>query len=292
MARVLLCAVCVPMAAAAQSPPRVETLRERATAYVEDFVTRFSQIVCEEHMVQESTSLPSVSGSGANARTDGRSAPAATLDMPAPGRREIRSDYLFVRRQTAEDWITFRDAFEVNGRPVRDRGDRLVKLLANPSLENDALARRLMLESTRHQLNPGLRSVNDPLLVLVLLQDHYQARFRYTRGARDRKVGDEVWIVNFQERDRPTIVRSGGGDAPSRGRLWIDAGNGRVLKSEHQVGTSRVATTFAWDPTFGLALPVEMRDDYTLGRTGFRATATYSRFRRFDVSTSEKVQEP
>ena len=270
------------MAVAAQSPPRVEALRERATAYVEDFLARFSQIVCEEHFVQESNSLPSVSGTGTNQK----------MDAPAPGRREIRSNYLFVRRQASDDWMTFRDTFEVDGRPVRDRGDRLVKLLANPSLENEALARRLTLERTRHQLDPGVRSVNDPILALVFLQARYQARFRYTRGARDRQVGEDVWIVDFQEQDRPTLVRVLGGDAPSRGRLWIEAGNGRVLKSEMQVTTSRVVTTFAWDEAIGLAVPVEMRDDYTLGRTDYRATATYSRFRRFDVSTSEKVQEP
>jgi hypothetical protein len=239
VARVVLCVVRAVPAVLAQSPPRVEELRERATAYVEDFLTRFSQLVCEERMVQESTSLPSVSGSGTNAK----------MEAPTPGKREIRSDYLFVRRQATEDWITFRDAFEVNGRPVRDRADRLVKLLANPSLENEALARRLMLESTRHQLNPVLRSVNDPLLVLVFLQNRYQARFRYTRGARDRKVGDDVWIVNYREQEWPSIIRVGGGDALSRGRL------------------------------------------YSFGRTDYRATATYSRFRRFDVSTSEKVQD-
>jgi hypothetical protein len=63
---------------------RVEELRERATAHVEDFLVRFSQLVCEELMVQESTSLPSVSGSGTSAK----------MDAPTPGRREIRSDYL------------------------------------------------------------------------------------------------------------------------------------------------------------------------------------------------------
>jgi hypothetical protein len=231
-------------------------------------------------LLQESTSLPSVSGSGTSAK----------MNVATPGRREIRSDYLFVRRQAGEDWITFRDAFEVDGRPVRDRGDRLVKLLANPSLANETLARRLTLESTRHQLDPGIRSVNDPLLALVFLQNHYQARFRYTRGARDRNVGDDVWIVNFQEQERPTIVRGPRGDVPSRGRLWIDAGTGRVLKTELETGTSRVAASFAWDAAIGLALPVEMRDDYSVGRTGYRATATYSRFRRFDVSTSEKLR--
>jgi hypothetical protein len=281
VARVVLCVVCVVPAVLAQAPPRVEELRERATAYAEDFLIKFSQLVGEERLLQESTSLPSVSGSGTSAK----------MDAPAPGRRDIRSDYLFVRRQSGEDWITFRDAFEVNGRPVRDRSDRLVKLLANPSLESEALARRLTLESTRHQLDPGLRSVNDPLLTLAFLQNRYQARFHYTRGARDRKVGDEVWIVNFQEMDRPTIVRGARADMPSRGRLWIDAGTGRVLKSELQTGTSRVETTFAWDATLGLAVPVEMRDDYTAGRISYRATATYSRFRRFGVSTSEQVQD-
>jgi hypothetical protein len=279
VARVVLCVVCVVPAVLAQSAPRVDELRERATAYVEDFLTRFSRLVCEERLLQESTSLPSVSGSGTNAK----------LDVPVPGKRELRSDYLFVRRQATDDWMTYRDTFEVNGRPVRDRGDRLVKLLANPSLENEALARRLTQESTRHQLDPGLRSVNDPLLALVFLQHHYQARFRYTRGARDRKVGDDVWIVNFQEQDRPTIVRGARGEVPSRGQLWIDAGTGRVLKTELEVATSRVATTFAWDAAIGLALPVEMRDDYSVGRTSYRATASYSRFRRFGVTTSEKL---
>jgi hypothetical protein len=64
-----------------------------------------------------------------------------------------------------------------------------------------------------------------------------------------------------------------------------------VLKSEFQVGTSRVSTSFAWDPALGLALPVEMRDDFSLGRTDYRATGTYSRFRRFGVSTSETLQD-
>jgi hypothetical protein len=272
----------LPSVVLAQAPPRVEDLRERATAYVEDFLIKFSRMVCEERLVQESTSLPSVSGTGTNQK----------MDAPAPGRREIRSDYLFIRRQAGDEWITFRDAFEVNGRAVRDRGERLVKLLSNPSLENEALARRLTLESTRHLLDPSLRSVNDPLLALVFLQPKFQARFHYARGARDRALGDGVWIVNFQEQERPTIVRTGGGDAPSRGRLWIDAGTWRVLKSEVQVTTSRIVTTFAWDEAIGLALPAEMRDDYSLGRTDYRATATYSRFRRFEVSTSEKVQEP
>jgi hypothetical protein len=166
-------------------------------------------------------------------------------------------------------------------------------LLTSSSLTDAEMARRVGLESARYSLSPGgLRTVDDPILALLFLQPRLHARFRFTRGAHDRNAGADVWIVNYQEQARHTIVRGMGGDSPSRGRLWIDAGTGHVLKSDLQVGSSRVETTFAWDEAIGVAVPVEMRDAYTIGRTDFRATATYSRFRRFDVSTSEKVQEP
>jgi hypothetical protein len=276
-----LCAV--PIAAWAQAPPRVEDLRERATAYVEQFIARFSSVVAEERLVQETTSLPSVSGSGLNRK----------IESPTPQRREIRSDFLFIRRAATDDWHVYRDAFEVDGRPVRDRGDRLMKLLTAPSLTNEQMALRVAQESARYSLNPGLRSVDDPILVLVFLQPRYHARFRFTRGPRDRGLGADVWVVNYQEHARPTMVRGlGESDAPSRGRVWIDAATGRVLKTDLQVRASQVVTTFMWDEPLGVAVPAEMHDSYSVGGTDFRATATYGRFRRFDVSTSEKVDQP
>ena len=283
VARVALVTMCMPLAVAAQAPG-VDELRQRAGAYVEDFIGKFSTVVSEERFLQESSGLPSVSGSGTNQK----------FDVPTPGRREIQSDFLFVRRQASDDWITFRDAFEVDGRAVRDRGDRLVKLLATPTLDNQALARKLVLESSRYNLDPGLRSVNDPILALVFLQPKYQPRFRFTRGARDRKAGEDVWIVNYQEVERPTLIRTigganGNGDAPARGRVWIDRGTGRVLRSEVSVNTSHIETTFAWDEGLQVAVPVEMRDSYNTGRIGYRVTASYSRFRRFGVSTTEQI---
>ena len=282
MRGVLIVLGLLPAVALAQAPPRVEDLRERATAYVLQFIDRFANVVAEERLVQESTSLPSVSGTGTNQK----------MDVPTPQRREIRSDFLFVRRAATDDWNVYRDAFEVDGRAVRDRGDRLMKLLTDRSLNSEEMARKVATESSRYSIGlTGPRSVNDPVLALVFLQPRFHPRFSFTRGARDSKLGTGVWIVNYQEQVRPTIVRGQGvGDAPSRGRLWIDADTGRVLKTELQVLSSRVETTFTWDEPLGVAVPAEMRDSYMIGRTAFRATATYSRFRRFDVSTTEKIQ--
>ena len=66
---------------------------------------------------------------------------------------------------------------------------------------------------------------------------------------------------------------------------------GRVLKTELHVEQPSVraivTTTFRYDDRFGIAVPMEMRERYTIG-TGNRVTtvATYGRFRRFDVTAA------
>jgi hypothetical protein len=280
-ARALLVLCLLPAVALAQAPPPVEDLRERATAYVDQFIARFSSVVAEERLLQETTSLPAKRGEGMNQQ----------MTQAMPGRREIRSDFLFIRREASENWHVYRDAFEVDGRAVRDRGDRLMKLLTAPSLSNEQLAFKIAQESSRYSLSPGLRTVDDPILVLVFLQPKYHPRFRFTRGGRDRELGADVWVVNFQEQARPTMVRGqNNADAASTGKVWIDAATGRVMKTELRVNSSQVQTTFSWDESLGVAVPAEMRDSYMVGPTAFRARATYSRFRRFDVSTSEKIE--
>src|SRR6187402_276814 len=134
--RALIVLCLLPAAVLAQAPPRVEDLRERATTYVDQFIGRFSGVVAEERLLQETSSLPGKSGEGTNQR----------MNVATPGRREIRSDFLFVRRAASENWHVYRDAFEVDGRAVRDRGDRLMKLLTAPSLSNEQLALKIAQE--------------------------------------------------------------------------------------------------------------------------------------------------
>jgi hypothetical protein len=66
-----------------------------------------------------------------------------------------------------------------------------------------------------------------------------------------------------------------------------------VLRSELVTysgnGTARVTTTFRVDRETGIALPIEMHEDYQLQRGRVTATATYSRFRHFDVSTDATI---
>ena len=84
-----------------------------------------------------------------------------------------------------------------------------------------------------------------------------------------------------------------GRDLFAHGRLWIDAVTGRVVKTELQVEQPAVravvTTTFRLDERFGIAVPLEMREQYTLSNGNrVNMVATYGRFRRFDVSAERR----
>ena len=57
-----------------------------------------------------------------------------TTPSERPRRRcRLRSDLLLVKTEADEGWVSFRDVYDVDGAPVRDRDDRLKKLFLEPS---------------------------------------------------------------------------------------------------------------------------------------------------------------
>src|SRR5438128_947713 len=126
------CAVGTALAIAAQqgSPPTIAALLQRAASYVSDFETRFSNVVAEEHYIQRAPS-------------SARSMSA----MPILVHRELRSDFLFVKVPGDDSWIPFRDVFEVDGKPVRDRQERLTALFLQPAAVAIDQAKKVAEES-------------------------------------------------------------------------------------------------------------------------------------------------
>ena len=55
---------------------------------------------------------------------------------------------------------------------------------------------------------------------------------------------------------------------------------------------ARMTTSFRRDEKFQIDVPFEMREHYTLDRGQVSATATYSHFRRFDVTSDETFHDP
>jgi hypothetical protein len=83
-------------------------------------------------------------------------------------------------------------------------------------------------------------------------------------------------------------------DIPSRGRIWLDSRNGRVLRtemiSEDTALRAEITVSYRAEAGLDLLVPDEMREVYTIRRTETRidGRAIYGHFRRFTVATTEK----
>jgi hypothetical protein len=257
-----------PQAGRAQETP-LNVLLDRAARYVTTFLDRFTNVVTEERLEQRFTTL-----SGTEQRI-------------------LRSDLLFIKAGPgALDWSEWRDVFEVDGRPVRDREDRLLKLFAAPTAASEGQARRLLEDGARYNIGPP-RDTNTPVLPLLFLLPAIQPAFEFSVEATQEIGGVGTRVLRFEERGRPTVVRgTRNEDRPATGRFWVED-SGRVLKSEMAIvfgGNSwRMTTSFSDDPALGLAVPVEMLERFEVDFQVVTGRATYDRFRAFSVSTGERV---
>ena len=122
----------------------------------------------------------------------------------------------------------------------------------------------------------------------------YQPRFRFSLNTSDKDAGPGIWVLEYKEQTRPTLIRAPpNGDLVAKGRIWIESETGRVVKTELAVGElDNIVTSFRFDERFQIAVPHDMREEFWTDTESIVGVATYSRFRRFDVSTEEEFQEP
>src|SRR6185503_18191559 len=173
---------------------------------------------------------------------------------------------------------------------VRDREARLARLFldASPATAAAAMERaeRIREEGARYNLGSMRSTLGNPVLALGVLQKAYQPRFRFTLAKPDRDTGPDVSLLTYKEVASPAMIRGEGGlDLPAFGRLWIETVTGRVLKTQLQVQQAAVSaivtTTFESDARTGIAVPHEMREQYTLANGNrVHMVATYGHFRR------------
>ncbi len=284
-------AICCASAPFSAQQPSLDDILARGARYAERYINTLSNVVAEERYEQQTSEVRRqmrMVGVGL------QSSPMQTI----PGRRRVlRSDVELMSVGPPVGWRTYRDVFEVDGKAVRDRGDRLMQLITQPAPSARAQANRIAGESARFNISDLGRTLNEPGLPIVFLQAEMQRRFQFTLDKRD---GDTVWIIKYVERGAPTLFQHNAReDNPSSGRLWIDAVTGEVLRTEHVVTPADMKATFTTDfrrdKTLGVALPSEMREALTKpideGEERVQGTARYSNFRRFNVTTGENIPE-
>ena len=272
-----------------EGEPPLATVLARAATYVADYQVRLAGIVAEEHYRQN------VQSTSRGGRTNRQF-------------RELRSDVLMVKPAGGEGpWLQFRDVFEVDRKPIRDRDQRLYKLFVESSGSTEARARAetIQAESARYNIGPIMRTINMPILALLFLERKVQPIITFQRkdaGNVKRFAGlaaeRDVWLIEYKETHDGTLVRGAGDrDIPSHGRLWIDSATGRILRtelvSEDLSVRAVIDVSYKSEPGLDLLVPDEMREIYLLRRTESRidGRAEYSRFRQFTVTTTEKPKQ-
>jgi hypothetical protein len=178
---------------------------------------------------------------------------------------------------------------------VRDRSDRLVKLFVEPHADRLQQADRIRVESSRYNLGAD-RDTNVPTFAVQILLAEVKGRFTFRLKDRETVDGTEAQIVEYEETVRPTLITSASGDdVPAKGQFWIDGETGFVVKTrlDTQLGEQkrRIEVTFRQDAKLGLAVPGSMDERYSGPAETLTARATYSNFRRFQVSTSEEIKK-
>ena len=275
LAAFLLAVVLVTARLSAAADPTSQALLTLASRYLATFIDQFSNVVAEEHYLQEWKTNTGI-----------------TLL-----KRDSRADFLLTRVSDSNVWQAFRDVFEVNGAPVRDREDRFTKLFMQPRALAVDQAATIAAESARYNISNVQRTVNQPLFVLTFLLPEHQSHFSYAVDRADRSVGEHVWILGYKEKGRPTLVRgTADKDIPSEGRFWIDSLTGQVIRTELQLEdrlqSARITADFQPDERFAIRVPVLMDEQYSVkGNAGkLTAKATYTRFREFAVRTEEQLR--
>ncbi len=289
----------VPAAGQKLPPPaNVEELVQRATQWVMSYAEQLSLVIGTEHYAQY----------------------MGDQGFVRAYRRELVGEFVLVR--VKDDWLGFRDIYQVDGKPVGDRQDRLRKLFLDTPDAAVVQARQINNESARHNLGAMQRNFNVPTMALFFLQPTHVTRFKFRKDGEDTIDGHRVWKVKYEETRKPTIIRtSSGKDMPLTGSFWLDASGGQVLKTHMEMSSEATLTgqkqatpwdtdggtvvrrvrssasitvTYKEEPTLGMLVPDKMLETYegpsVNAFTGneevnkINCSATYSDFKRFETS--------
>ena len=283
-AAALLLAACVLAASPVIPDPQgsapagdVIAVLMKASGYLDGYVKALSSVVSEERYDQVLT------------RKGDRYTAGTSLY------RTLLSDYLLVAVAGSGDWLPFRDVYSVDGVPIRDRSDRLLKLFVEAPPDAYKQASRIRDESSRYNIGSGTRDTNVPTFALQILTGEWRGGFTFKLKGHERVGETDAVVVEYLEIASPTlVVGQRNEDVPSRGRFWIDPVDGRILRTLFETrpigGVNTIEVRFRHEPRLDILVPGEMIERRYAGAEIVEGKATYSNFRRFRVDTSMEIK--
>ena len=267
------------------------TVLSSAMRYVITYEQQFALLVSEEHYTQELQRPPNP-GDNLSQRNPGGGMRAGG----AMNTQTIKSDFLLVQLgMDGEGWMPFRDTFEVKGKKVRDRNDRLLKLFLENDKRSFEKAAEFSENSNKNHLGNVARTINIPTLGMMLLHPRVNERFEFTDGGEETISGRVLRKAMYREAARPTLIKTTRGrDLALTGTIWIEPFSGAVFKTEMNAADPalrcQVTVTFRRDEALEMWVPERMEEYYkaNLAVDDILATATYSNVRRYRRSDLER----
>jgi hypothetical protein len=160
-------------------------------------------VVAEERYLQDSSAclpvvpIPGVIRGGRGALPPMSAPPAITAKH-----RELRSDFL-VDKSISDQLQPFRDVFEVDGVPIRDREQRLAEVFFDTKGDAAARAKEIAREGARYNLGAVERTINHPLFLAYL---DCGTRSSSSRSGRPTDRGRGCSHHRIRRGGRPTLV--------------------------------------------------------------------------------------
>jgi len=205
-AALLLAGSSVPSAQPA--PPDLATVLRDAADYLEQYERDVVAVIAREDYAQR-------------------------IESPTGEKRRLVSEFLIFADPSG--WVEFRDVFEVDGRRVRDREDRLMRLFAASSADGKLEGRRIAEESARFNITPPEvqfnRTFNVPMTALRYLQRQNQSRSSFELGRIETRNGRPAIRMRFKEGATMVPLVSSNEDVRAEGTFWIEPGVGLVVRS-------------------------------------------------------------
>jgi hypothetical protein len=259
------------------------TVLSSGMRYTMAYEQKFALLVAEEHYLQELQRPPNPGNNLSRSNPGGGMQAGGAVNQ-----QTIKSDYLLVQLgMDGEGWMPFRDTYEVKGRKVRNRDERLLKLFTSNDKSRFEKAAQISADSTKHNLGNVARTINIPLLGMMLLHPRVNERFEFTDAGEENFGGRIVRKATYKEVARPTLIKTTRGrDLALTGAIWIDPFTGVVVKTDMNaadpVVRCQVTVTFRRDEALDLWVPDKMEEYYKAysGLDDIVATATYTNVRK------------
>lgn len=266
------------------------TVLSSGMRYAMNYEQRFALLAADELYVQELMRPPNPGDNLSRSNPGGGMRGGGQMNL-----QTIKSDYLLVQLGgDGEGFMPFRDTYEVKGRKLRERDDRLLKLFTSNDKSRFEKAAAYSNDSAKHNLGNVARTINIPMLAMMFLHPRVNERFEFSDGGEETIAGRILRKVVYKEVARPTLIKTTRGrDLALTGLMWVDPLNGTVVKTELNAADPavrcQVIVTFRRDEALDLWVPDKMEEYYkaALAVDDILATATYTNIRRILKSDLE-----